>query len=336
MTFLKVYNIKRIRSVWEELYSESEEMLTPYQSYSINYDYYNSFYFSPKRWKYKPVFVVAKEAYKVIAIIPCCESKNYVEDFCSQSPIDYYDWIVSPKLKDEDWNELFEGLKKLFNGKKFFFHRIRNTSKLFEFFNTKSNEIQITEDELCGNNLDCSDWDNWYNDLSKHMRQNLRTAYNKIQKENKSLKLHVFTSDNWNENTFYEECRNFYEDRCFTKNHMRFRKIKDILRRKYNPIGISLSTHRNRIMFVLTLDGLPVSFFAGFFSNTENLVIPRLSMNEKYSKYDVVSLLVSEAIKYLNTCVFPQIKMLDLTRGGEPYKFKLGAKEAFIYKCSFN
>lgn len=59
-------------------------------------------------------------------------------------------------------------------------------------------------------------------------------------------------------------------------------------------------------------------------------------MNEKYSKYDVVSLFVSEAIKYLNTCVFPQIKMLDLTRDGEPYKFKLGAKEAFIYKCSFN
>ena len=110
MKITKVSDIKKIETIWNELYSNLENKLTPFQSFSANLDLYNSWYFKPSRWHLKPVFVLIWNSKKCIGIIPCCESKNKVYDFCSQSPIDYYDWLLSPNCQNSEIEFIFSSI----------------------------------------------------------------------------------------------------------------------------------------------------------------------------------------------------------------------------------
>jgi len=187
----------------------------------------------------------------------------------------------------------------------------------------------FNSEEKCGK-INFTTYDDWYNSLSKHMKQNLRTAYNKISREEIVQELKIYDKNNWSKNTYKRQIDEIYERRWQTKNNAKFNFIKKILRRFSNPVNKLLNQYPERLLFILCLNG-KVAAFCSCIYRDKKLYIPRLSIDSvNFKNYDVGSLLISEVLKYNNEKKL--FNVIDLTRGGEPYKFKLGAIEHFNYQ----
>ena len=67
----------------------------------------------------------------------------------------------------------------------------------------------------------------------------------------------------------------------------------------------------------------------GLYNEKHNVVyVPRLSCNIKYLRYDPGILMLNESIKIL---LNEGIRIIDLTRGDEPYKFAMGGGDRQNY-----
>lgn len=80
----------------------------------------------------------------------------------------------------------------------------------------------------------------------------------------------------------------------------------------------------------LYIDGQLAAFLSGM-TDGVRLVVPRLSINDEYRRYSPGAMLISEAIKMLASQ--STIRVLDLSKGEEPYKYQLGGRIHKAYSC---
>ena len=88
---------------------------------------------------------------------------------------------------------------------------------------------------------------------------------------------------------------------------------------------------RKGVLANFLIDGEVAAFMFGYINQrNHSLEIPKLAINEKFGFYSPGMLLVDNTVKYLanNT----SIKNLDLCRGTEQYKLKMGGKIYPTYK----
>ena len=104
---------------------------------------------------------------------------------------------------------------------------------------------------------------------------------------------------------------------------MRLLKTKDSLTK-------ALLEYRDKLFSGIFLNNVLVASLNGVVSNDGKAIITRLSVNKEYGVYCPGGLLINETIKTLcngkNT-----IKSLDLSRGGEQYKYDYGGVEHYNY-----
>ena len=68
-----------------------------------------------------------------------------------------------------------------------------------------------------------------------------------------------------------------------------------------------------------------MAFMSGFLTaDKTHYSVPRIAINEDYAFYSPGCILISETLKCLSGS---QVHNLDLTRGDEPYTFKMGGTE---------
>lgn len=86
---------------------------------------------------------------------------------------------------------------------------------------------------------------------------------------------------------------------------------------------------KNASTCYLTINGEPAAFLSGLIKD-DRIIIPRLSIESKFKRYSPGMILINEAIKYYfkNTA----IRTLDLSKGEENYKYKLGGKTHKSYR----
>lgn len=192
--------------------------------------------------------------------------------------------------------------------------------------------------EICVQiNLPSKTYEDYYQSLSKHQRQNIRTAYNKLEK--KGIKYHIeeYNASNSVSPTIAKKCQIMYEERCDRKNsYLNFRKLRTIWRRKSNFVNDLVLSASKRHMFILFFHKIPVAFTGGYDDDNSHVYyVPRLSTNEKYLEYSAGIILVNEIVKIL---INNKFSVLDLTRGTEPYKYAMGGEEHFAFniKCKVN
>lgn len=327
-------NINEIQELWQKEFI-ANNCMTPYQSFECNKFYFDRFYFAPSRMRLKPIFYVVGDDENNKIIIPLIKKGKDLYDFCSFSSLDYWDVVTPPhhaflcitnieKLLDFFFNAMLD------KGYSFKLARVNEDSLIYQYFKSR---VFLEIGEKCGK-IFFSSYEAWYLSLSKHMKQNLRTAYNKLSKAKITVQLKVFDKTNWLENSFKKDLKRIYERRWQQKNRTRFNFCKKILRRCSNPVNKLLECYTERYLFVLCLNEKVGAFCSCIFRN-KILYIPRLAVDYvNFKNYDVGSLLISELLKFNDKNHL--FNVIDLTRGGEPYKFKLGAITHFNYKCVIN
>jgi len=166
--------------------------------------------------------------------------------------------------------------------------------------------------------------------LSKSVRQNIRTAYNRTKRDNICYEFKIFQRGTISqEGKLWRKMTDIYVERLLSKykkkarNNPLYRKIFAWRYKYLKHDTKSLRSLPNSFHAVLMCGDNIMAFLSGFMSHDENtLVIPRLSINATFRTYSPGYILLTELQHYLESET--PCKTMDLSRGTEQYKLDLG------------
>lgn len=163
--------------------------------------------------------------------------------------------------------------------------------------------------------------------LSRSVRQNLRTAYNRLERDGKSYRLEVHYGNMSDARIMRKEILDCYEKRQLVSYS---RKMK-WLRFEYHKIGMkylrhdkfSLFGNDNAVQVALYIDGKVAGMYAGVLNHRKDcILVPRLAINMDYKFYSPGYVMLCESFKYFLSN--STVRNIDLSVGAEQYKLDLG------------
>ena len=182
----------------------------------------------------------------------------------------------------------------------------------------------VEQAEIDNVRIQFGEYEEYVKSLSKSTRQNLRTAKNRIIKDGRQFSLVSNLEANLPASTI-NNCVSIYSNRQGSKYGKGF-----LNRISVNTINYTTAMMRKNdgVIFVLEIDGNVAAFMFGYINREKNSIeIPKLAIDETYAFYSPGMILVDQTIEYLQENT--NIRTLDLCRGTENYKLKMGGE---IYK----
>lgn len=322
-------NILDIRNIYDLFYSLNESLCVD-QSFEMINSCNNIQYLLKCKSKLY-VYVVYNDNNEPILIAPFRKRGKTYSVAGSQEHFEFVDFIYSTN----DFKILYKAINTLLS------YISKKGFDIFEikFLDEKSltNDVikKIYEDEKYSlesdnvNNvnipIEYENYELYFSNLSKHTRQNVRTAYNRINKNNLKFEFHIYGINK--EDTVKVK-------KAMHKKYLDLYKLRLGNQYKANYIG-RLFKHFDYVsktvmqdfgfMADICIDGKVVAFMEGHIDKKHNSIeIPRLAIDSEYGFYSPGLCLVNETVKYLmnNTA----IKSLNLCRGDEQYKLNMGGQ----------
>ncbi len=319
---LKVYyNIFKLRNDWERL-SKENVSLTPFQYFNYNKNLFWDRWLNVFKTRLVPVFVSISDSNKIIMIAPFLKTlRNNYFMLGDIQGCGLTDFIYSNSLND---SQILECISLLRNHCKYIHvGRLLCTSRFFEVYN-RANEIGGTQRDILINVKFGDDYDEYYKALTKHVRQNLRTSYNRLKSDNIEYSFEVIdnlsmTSAIWN------GVSNIYCKR--QKDAYGASGVWMDMKNKYlKHDSISLRYNDNLFCAILKYGNEIAAVLMGLINYEKTtIIVPRLAINTDFYHYSPGNQLVNECIKYLIEKT--KVRNLDLSRGTEQYKYMMGGEE---------
>ena len=172
-------------------------------------------------------------------------------------------------------------------------------------------------------------YDNYFTSLSKNTRQNIRTAYNRMNTDGKEFEMLKFDSYKDLGDTYLEKINDLYHKR--KADWLELDKINKKTKRKVLKRDVVYEGVRklnNPIVAILKINSEIAAFFIGF-SYEHGVCIPRLAINTDFGRYSPGMILINEYLKLIPT---ENEYVFDLCRGDEKYKSSLGGERTTTYR----
>lgn len=240
------------------------------------------------------------------------------------------DFLFKPGLSEEEAHRCINLFMSKY-GKRIHLDRINENSLLHSYF-AKQKETEITSGEWpCVRIKFTEDIDRHIKALSASVRQNLRTAYNRMKRDSIEYELKIWMPQNAMEPQDRKKITNLYLQRLFGR--YKSRKAGNLLYKFYKTIYYSCIKHDSRSLrksgnafHAALFNGEECMCFMSGFANHEETraVIPRLAINDTYKFYSPGYILICETMKWLAT--HSAIREIDLSRGTEKYKIDMGGE----------
>lgn len=319
----KTTNFNEIESDYLKLYSEGIGQHF-FQNISVHKAADNIYY--KYRWKSKIIYYIVYKDSEAIMLFPFrSETSDTLIIMGGREKFDYCDAIVGI-------NETLiiqEGLKALFSyllkeGIRYL-HLCYIDPKSILYSILKDN-YEFENEEFFDNvsiNIKYDSFDEYYHTLSKHTRQNLRTALNRIEKNGHCIKHSLYYGDKDSEimKKIAPEYFNLYLDRQKKKysdnpmKHVLYLSLFDYLKNSFSGVDCIFSEIRIDDKLAACLQG-------GIDSSGKRFEIPRLAINDEFNSFSPGMLLVEKTIEKMIS--HKEIEIFDLCRGNEGYKTKMG------------
>ena len=341
MYTIEIYHYNQIdclKNDWERLYKGSD--MTYYQSYEW-YQMLHS-YSLKDNFLHENIFAVCRNEQKEIEIIaplwvlrhslfwPFNRKGVYL--LGREGSSDYLN-LIYKDFNIEAFNFILQELSKKYHVHTFKFELLKEGTSLYDFIQKKN---IVRDHRLISVSLNLPSSEEFYlKMLSKSSKQNLRTANNRLKKDNKKLEflLDDLTVDK-------SVCLIIKNSRLKKKNYEPniIKAIKNWIFKKitirfpnYNPFLTEVDSH---IMSAYCDGELAAFFNYGIDPYRKCIIIMTAGTNELYARYSPGMLLMYEFIKYtINNN--NDIKVIDFTRGNEHYKYALGGQNHIIHSIRF-
>lgn len=329
------HSIRAVKKHWEALLAGKMEEVSPY----IRYDFQRLFSRCErlKMWKKRQraaIFVFYSEN-KPIAILPMktgkCGSRRVLYFLADRTIVGELDGIFSPDLSEEQFTECMEIFCEAVRGDQIVFNKLSEHSRLYQYFCERAEKTEI----VCVNIPFAEGYEPYYHALRKSVRQNIRTAYNRLNTDGKSLTF-VYVEGKRIPHDLQTGFQTIHLERCsergygsrMTESDMRRSKLK----KHFDVIERGTDALPNNFVSAVKIDGEVAAYLAGF-TNRDTLVVPRLAIVTSLGKYSPGILLLNETIKHFSAA--ETVCNIDLSTGDEPYKLSMGGECYSLWKLSF-
>ncbi len=267
-----------------------------------------------------------RERGKIIGIVPLIVQENKIS-LLGTTPVlggelvsDFGDIIAKTSFERTIWQAVFDKLKAQSSKLKAEFNFIRENSPSFEALKKlggKAEKVDIAP------YLDLpQSWDEYLLTLNRHDRHELRRKMRRI-KEQKAFQICYQGNKADVERFFYLMELSSDRKRAFLKSEMKsfFRDIFEV----FWPQKMSA-------LCFLKLEEATIASALTFFYKDEVLLY-NSGFDPKFARFSPGLVLKAFLIKH---AIEQKKKRFDFLRGGEKYKYDLGAKERRLYRIIFN
>lgn len=315
------------KAVWDELY-RSNPALSAYQSLEFMEQYLKTAKLGKRRVRLRnEILRISLDDTEVLCPLAVDSRRKEIFLLGDFSAVGYCDLIYAPGMTDEQFGTALNGIKSRYPDHVLKLNKVNERSALCGYL--LRHGASVAESECVCVSLG-DDYDTYYKSLSKHSRQNIRTAYNRMNRDGKTYTFKIIQgTDRLSSVQKNEICRVYCR-----RMHDKFGKevlpypIMYTAQRYFNPIVRSLNTLDAQFHALLYIDGKLAAFLSGLRnSDGSTIVVPRLSMNGEFDFYDPGIVLLRETAEYL--CREHPNTELDLSRGNEKYKYTVGGKPHF-------
>ena len=319
MEFFKTANIKKVKKYWQQLISNDDKRV--YQSYDFNklcYKYRKSSLSAIKKRNTKCLFIVLVDKNIPLCIAPLnidTTPRRTVRLLGHGTNAAYLDFIYN----DPQYAKImYRYIAENFIGYEFDFIFVPQYSPLID-------EMDVCEN-FSNYSIGVTDYAEWFANLSKSTRQNIRTAYNRIQTDQHIYSLKEYKATDCEFESQISICNDIYQKRRLDWGigATKIGKLKSVLFLKRDVVYNFLRCKKG-VLTILFIDDKVSAFFVGFeFDN--GIYIPRLAIDTTYSRYSPGVVLINEYLKVHTNFIF------DLCRGDEGYKKQVGGINTMTYR----
>jgi CelD/BcsL family acetyltransferase involved in cellulose biosynthesis len=317
---------EKLKAAWTKW--EKQKDASPF----IYYGYMKHVYTFTKLFiaQYKPLIYCIKDPNgEILAIAPLKKNifKGQIKMLGDIQGCGMADFLFNPTIDEDKRTQCIEMfIEKM--GSSAVLRRINSDSQLVKYLDEHCNIVSKKTTDLCVSLNLASTFDEHFSTLSSSVRQNVRTAYNRMKRDGRSLEMKIYDFSTKMPDECKKELMVLYMRRLFAK-YKRYKGIKLWYERfvyQYAKHDTkSLFTQENQFHVILYIDGKMAGFMNCFkdYANTR-IVVPRLAINEEFRFYSPGYIMLCETIKHLTEKT--PIRILDLSRGNEKYKFDLGGQ----------
>ena len=314
MTNKVTYNIFSLRSIWKRIMARNKA-IRPTQSYE--YYRYLCFAFYSRLLKvghWRMLFhVFSNDSEECIIPLVVNRKRRQIRSVSYYGRLDYDD-IISSTASEVFIRECLSELCSFYVDYDIVWKNINEQGLLYPVLK----EMTVLQEPCVAIRMPLS-YDDYYASLSKHQRQNIRTSYNRLAADGISFSLDYFDEVHPINSSVWHQCEQMYEAR---HDYMVSNPFRQWWERYTNPYHHIMINHPERLIFVLYTNSTPIAYMAGLYSREQkSYYIPRLCIDEQYSRYSPGIVLVNEVAKRL---ISMGTEVMDLMEGDEPYKLAMG------------
>lgn len=317
----------RGRAIWNEFY-RSNPALSAYQSPEFMEQFLKTARLGKRRaLLHSEILLCSLEGTQMICPLAIDSWKREVFLLGDFSAVGYCDLIYGADVTDAQFDAVIGALRARYSGYTLKFNKVNESSALCAYLLRRGESLSRSE---CVCVSLGEDYDAYYKALSKHSRQNIRTAYNRMNRDGKTFCFQIVKGADRLTKKQKDDIIRVYCTRMKDKfgSEVLPYPIMYTAQRYFNPIVRSLNTLDDQFHALLYIDGELAAFLSGLRSGDgKRIVVPRLSMNGKFDFYDPGIVLLRETAEYL--CREYPGTELDLSRGNEKYKYTMGGKPHF-------
>lgn len=244
---------------------------------------------------------------------------------------DYYDLIYPDHFNGDLFSSIIQQIAADFKVGEIQFNHLNPASKLLVSLQ-EEDDYEMSRLECVAVHLK-GDHEAYLQTLSKSVRQNLRTARNRITKKELSFNYRLLDKNNIDdidfnllENLYSHRKKQKNEDSVYWKTKI-YKFLDYPFSRESDMFEISKIKETNFSLGLLYLNMDLVAYFFGFREN-DRIEINRVVINDEFRFYSPGLLLLNE---YIKTEIPKGLKTFDLTLGDEKYKYDLGGETHFVY-----
>ena len=343
-TITSIKDFDALECAWREL--ENGRDMTAFQTYEWNRLLLEEFF----GLLYNRLFAevrcyVVTEDHKALAILPVIIQKRnakimwwgrkkgtYILGEGSWS--DYLNFIYQ-EPNAQAWELILNDLPK-----PLFFNSLRSNTELCQFLKDRSDANGQHPSVHVPLMSDAADYGA---SLSKSVRQNLRTAMNRMNKAGLTYELRI--EDGKLDASLANELVRMHYDRAKIKNQKKYKKnlhwisrnlrncYKEYQNRQYNIIYHSMISNVYGVTVIVYLNGVP----AGYMYGMRDLDAVRVMHNCIKEEYNFYSPMFRGAYDFICQEITDKrynVKQIDFTRGNENYKFQLGGEVLPLHNYS--
>lgn len=324
---MKIRFYKHICSVqryWKEIIPDNHVRF--YQTYMFNricYNYRKSSLSNIKKGNCQCCFAVAFRNDKPVCIAPLIidiKPNSVVGLLGTGTNAGVLDFIYNENTLCSDIIELYNACRMRFSNADFLFYFVPEFSPLVKEMNIREKYSNYA--------VHLDSYEQYYSTLSKNTKQNIRTAYNRLNREELTYTLEIVDKNSENIERIIEELNEIYLKRRLVWNdsaNLPSARKRRMIAKRDVVYQTMRKTDAARIC-QLKINDVVAAFFMGY--EVENrFYVPRLAIGEGFEKFSPGMILINEFQKLV-----PNHFVFDLGRGDESYKSRLNGAVYWTYQ----